>query len=140
MTEMNNKDTEAIWEQALQLLQWMKMSTYALLSQHGHLRQISDREVHIGIVNQTLLNLTIRSQDKIEAAFSQVLGRPINVAFEIAPLPRKVKPVPKTKGSPQSAVVSPSSDPVREAAEKLARFFNGVVIRLPDEGENSLAI
>ncbi|HIK36320.1 MAG TPA: DNA polymerase III subunit gamma/tau [Thermosynechococcus sp. M98_K2018_005] len=153
--------TEPVWEQALQVLQQMQMSTYALLSQHGHLRQISDREVHIGIVNQTLLNLTKNNQAKIEAAFSQVLGRRIKVTFEIAPLPHKTAPALKTKGPPQSAVVVPfrpreesplpsveptpappspplttAPDPVRESAEKLARFFNGVVIRLPDEGES----
>ncbi|YCO47914.1 DNA polymerase III subunit gamma/tau [Thermosynechococcus sp. FA-CM-4201] len=154
-------NTEPVWEQALQVLQQMQMSTYALLSQHGHLQQISDREVHIGIVNQTLLNLTKNNQAKIEAAFSQVLGRRIKVAFEIAPLPHKTTPAPKAKEPPQSAVVVPfrpreepppppveptpappppplttAPDPVRESAEKLARFFNGVVIRLPDEGES----
>ncbi|WNC22210.1 DNA polymerase III subunit gamma/tau [Thermosynechococcus sp. PP22] len=153
--------TEPVWEQALQVLQQMQMSTYALLSQHGHLRQMSDREVHIGIVNQTLLNLTKNNQAKIEAAFSQVLGRRIKVAFEIAPLPHKTTPAPKAKEPPHSAVVVPfqpreepppppieptstppppplttAPDPVRESAEKLARFFNGVVIRLPDEGES----
>lgn len=86
----------------------MQMSTYALLSQHGHLRQMSDREVHIGIVNQTLLNLTKNNQAKIEAAFSQVLGRRIKVAFEIAPLPHKTTPAPKAKEPPHSAVVIPS--------------------------------
>ncbi|MDR5640243.1 MULTISPECIES: DNA polymerase III subunit gamma/tau [unclassified Thermosynechococcus] len=153
--------TEPVWEQALQVLQQMQMSTYALLSQHGHLRQMSDREVHIGIVNQTLLNLTKNNQAKIEAAFAQVLGRRIKVAFEIAPLPHKTTPAPKAKEPPHSAVVVPfqpreepppppieptstppppplttAPDPVRESAEKLARFFNGVVIRLPDEGES----
>ncbi len=152
-------NTEPVWEQALQVLQQMQMSTYALLSQHGHLRQIGDREVHIGIVNQTLLNLTKNNQAKIEAAFSQVLGRRIKVAFEIAPLPHKATPTPKAKEPPQSSVVVPfrpreepppieptptppppppttAPDPVRESAEKLARFFNGVVIRLPDEEES----
>lgn len=154
-------NTEPVWEQALQVLQQMQMSTYALLSQHGHLRQIGDREVHIGIVNQTLLNLTKNNQAKIEAAFSQVLGRRIKVAFEIAPLPHKATPAPKAKEPPQSSVVVPfrpreepppppveptptppppppttAPDPVRESAEKLARFFNGVVIRLPDEAES----
>ncbi|WNC86643.1 DNA polymerase III subunit gamma/tau [Thermosynechococcus sp. QKsg1] len=160
-TEAPAENPEEVWHQALQLLQQMQMSTYALLSQHGHLRQMSDREVHIGIVNQTLLNLTKNNQAKIEAAFSQVLGRRIKVAFEIAPLPHKTTPAPKAKEPPHSAVVIPSQpreelppppieptptppppplttdpDPVRESAEKLARFFNGVVIRLPDEGES----
>ncbi|MFN3679451.1 DNA polymerase III subunit gamma/tau [Thermosynechococcus sp.] len=152
-------NTEAIWEQALQVLQQMQMSTYALLSQHGHLRQMSDREVHIGIVNQTLLNLTKNNQAKIEAAFSKVLGRPIKVLFEIAPPPHKAPPAPQTKEPPSSGLVSfrpqeeppppptesppvpppppptPAPDAVRESAEKLARFFNGVVIRFPDEAD-----
>lgn len=149
-------NTELIWEQALQVLQQMQMSTYALLSQHGHLRQVSERnaygvrEVHIGIVNQTLLNLTKNNQAKIEAAFSQVLGCRIKVVLEIAPLPHKTNPASKAEEPPQSAVVVPfppreeppppplttTPDPVRESAEKLASFFNGVIIRLPDEGES----
>ncbi|BAY52257.1 DNA polymerase III gamma and tau subunits [Thermostichus vulcanus NIES-2134] len=152
---------EQVWQQALQVLQQMQMSTYALLSQHAHLRHLGDREVRIGIVNQTLLNLTKNNHAKIEAAFSQVLGRPTKVALEVAPLPAKTTPTPKAKEPPQSSVVIPlppreapptppgepvpvpsppaattAPDPVRESAEKLARFFNGVVIRLPDEGES----
>ncbi|AHB87557.1 DNA-directed DNA polymerase III gamma and tau subunits DnaX [Thermosynechococcus sp. NK55a] len=151
---------EQVWQQALQVLQQMQMSTYALLAQHGHLRHLDDREVQIGIVNQTLLNLTKNNQAKIEAAFSQVLGRRTKVVLEVAPLPHKTTPAPKAKEPPQSSVVIPlqpreappppeeptpippppplttAADPVRESAEKLARFFNGVVIRLPDEGES----
>lgn len=149
-------NTDLIWEQALQVLQQMQMSTYALLSQHGHLRQVSERnahgvrEVHIGIINQTLLNLTKNNQAKIEAAFSQVLGCRIKVVLEIAPPPPKTNPASKAEEPPQSSVVVPlppreepppppltaNPDPVREAAEKLAQFFNGVVIHLPDAEES----
>ncbi|MFN4280601.1 DNA polymerase III subunit gamma/tau [Thermosynechococcus sp.] len=152
--EPQAENTEGVWHEALQVLQQRQMSTYALLSQHGHLRRVSDREVHIGIVNQTLLNLTKNNQAKIEAAFSQVLGRRIKVVWEIAPPPSKTPPAPKAKEPPQAAVLPPlrpqeepapppayqapatACDPLRESAEKLARFFNGVLIRFPEEGED----
>ncbi|WP_298976036.1 DNA polymerase III subunit gamma/tau [uncultured Thermosynechococcus sp.] len=148
-TEPQAENTEGVWHEALQLLQQMQMSTYALLSQHGHLRRVSDREVHIGIVNQPLLNMTKNNQAKIEAAFSQVLGRRIRVVLEIAPPPHKTNPASKAKEPPQPTAVPPPPPPVptpappstapdrvRESAEKLARFFNGVVIHLPDAEES----
>ena len=91
--ERHPENSEGVWHEVLQLLQQMQMSTYALLLQHGCLRRVSDREVHIGIVNQPLLNMAKNSQAKIEAAFSQVLGRSIRVVLEISPPPHKTMPL-----------------------------------------------
>ncbi|WP_448525300.1 DNA polymerase III subunit gamma/tau [Parathermosynechococcus lividus] len=136
-----------LWETALQQI---PVSTRALLSQHGHLRRVTEKEVRIGIVSQPLLNMTQTNHAKIEAAFRQVLHQPVKVILEVAapPTTAAVSEVPppqsaRLESSPPSALqptVSPPATPhptaselLHESAQKLARFFNGVVIDALDE-------
>jgi len=136
-----------LWETALQQI---PVSTRALLSQHGHLRRVTEKEVRIGIVSQPLLNMTQTNHAKIEAAFRQVLHQPVKVILEVAAPPTttavsEVPPPqsPRLESSHPSALqptVSPPAIPnptaselLHESAQKLARFFNGVVIDALDE-------
>lgn len=134
-----------LWEAALQQI---PASTRALLSQHGHLRCVTETEVRIGIMSQPLLNMTQNNHAKIEAAFRQVLNRPVKVILEVAapPTAATLTVAPPPQSSPlegSTAVVSaprPASEPsqpnarerLQESAQKLARFFNGVVIEAPE--------
>ncbi len=127
---------DRLWHAALEHIQ---ASTRALLSQHGHLQRVTETEVRIGIVSQPLLNLTQRNHAKIEAAFRQVLNRPVRVILEVAtpptaaPPPQPSPPVNTlpalVKETPSPAPPEPmGSERLQEAAQKLAHFFNGVVI------------
>jgi len=126
-------DSDRLWQAALQHI---PISTRALLSQHGHLRRVTESEVRIGIVSQPLLNMTQNNQPKIEAAFRQVLDRPVKVLLEVAAPPTaptapvSVPPpeAPLPAAPPPAPPQPVGTESLQESAQKLARFFNGVVI------------
>ena len=181
-TEPQTKNSEEVWHKALQLLQQTQPSTYAPISQYGRLRRVSDREVHIGLIDKTILNIVKNNQAKIEDAFSQVLGRSIRVFLEISPQQPTNPSVSPSSGlnaekPPQPTVLPPSSElntekplqptvlppsselntekplqptalspsselntekppqqqRVLKAAEAMARYFDGIVITVPEE-------
>ena len=84
--EPHSENSEDVWFEALQLLKRKQMSTYAMLFQWGFLQQVSEHEVHISLVNETILKMVKNNQAKIEDTFSQVLGRRIRVVLDVLEL------------------------------------------------------
>ncbi len=75
-------DTEAIWQQAIAIIE--PPTTRTLLSQKCHLIALEDSMAIIGISAPPLLRLLQGKVSNIETAFTQVCHRNIKVTFDIA--------------------------------------------------------
>ena len=77
-----SSNLESLWQQVLAHL---PLSTKSLLSQHGNLIDVQEHEIRLGFRSQNLIKIAGERQlPQIKAAFSQVLGRSMQVHLEVS--------------------------------------------------------
>ncbi len=75
-------DLQSLWQQVLAHL---PLPSQALLKQHGTLVSVQEHEVRLGFRSQNLIKIAAEPKlPQIKAAFTQVLGRAIQVRLEVS--------------------------------------------------------
>ncbi|ASC71379.1 intein-containing DNA polymerase III subunit gamma/tau [Halomicronema hongdechloris C2206] len=127
-------DLDSLWQQIIAVLQ--PFGTRTLMRQQGKLLACDGHTARIGISSKPLFKMAQGRLSNVEAAFKQVLQRPVEVSLEVLPDAEAASPAP---APPSSPAPPPSSAPPPAQAEPPQSPTNAVPEDAPGQADSSPA-